>query len=222
LRGIESYKADIIEFGRRLYERDLIGAAEGNLSARLPDGRVLITPSAANKGRLESGDMIVVDLEGNVIEGNGEPSSEIKLHLEVYDLRADVNAVCHAHPVYATAFSAVGRSFNSAVLPEIVGTLGGIPLVEYAPPGSEELARNLGRYLNRYDAFLLRSHGAVALGKTCEEAFNRLESVERFARILYIAERIGRPGLLSRAETIRLLEKAGRIDVLDEIIFGEE
>lgn len=217
---IEKIAAEIAEFGKRLYERDYICAAEGNLSARLADGRLMITPSNRNKGYLKSSDMIICDMDGNVIEGELKPSSEIKLHLTVYKYRPDVTAVCHAHPVYATAFAVSGIGLNRAILPEIVGTLGAVPLVEYAPPGSPKLAENLRSYLDRYDSFLLRSHGVVTLGKSCEEAFSRMESVERYAHILYTAERIGRPGLLTEKETVRLLELADRRHISGEIEFG--
>ena len=219
---LEKHAAQIIEYGRLLYDRGYICATEGNLSLRLPDGRIMITPSNVGKGRLKPEDMVVCDTEGNVIERGKKPSSEIKLHLAAYKHRPDISAICHAHPVYATAFSVAGRGLTEAVLPEIVSTLGAVPLVDYASPGSDELAENLKKYLDRYDAFLLQSHGVITLGDSCEEAYNRMESVERFARILYIAGRIGQPGVLSKEETARLLESAGRGVIMDEIIFGDD
>ncbi|MEE9553341.1 MAG: class II aldolase/adducin family protein [candidate division Zixibacteria bacterium] len=216
----EKIASEITDFGKRLYERNYICATEGNLSARLSDGRIMITPSGANKGYLKQSDIVICDIDGNVLEGEREPSSEIKLHLAAYKHRPDIIAVCHAHPVYATAFAVAGRALSKSVLPEIVSTLGAVPLVEYAPPGSARIAENLRSSLDRYDAFLLRSHGVVTLGKSCEEAFNRMESVERFANILFLAERAGGAGLLSEKETIHLLELAKREDILSEIEFG--
>lgn len=213
--------AELVETGRRLYERKYIVATEGNLSTRLPDGKIMITPADVCKGELESSDLVVCDIGGRRLEGRREQSSELLLHLTVYRHRSDVMAICHAHPLYATAFAVASVALNRPVLPEIVGTLGGIPLVKYAPPGSQQLSENIKPYLDRYDAFLLESHGVLTLGGSCDEAYHRMESVERLAGILFIAGQIGNPTLLASEETDRLLKKAGRIDIKADIENGQ-
>lgn len=208
----------IVEFGKRLYRRNYIGGIEGNLSVRLTDGRIMITPSGVNKGYLFPGDMVITDIKGKKLEGKGEPSSEIKLHIDIYNWRPDITAICHAHPIYATAYSTAGIPLNRPVLPEVVGSLGVIPLATYAPPGSKDLSASLANLIDRYDAFLLESHGVVALGKSLEDAFNKIETVERFAHKLFIADQIGEAKLLSFEETDRLLKIAGRSNIKREII----
>jgi L-fuculose-phosphate aldolase len=211
--------AEMVEIGRRLYERDHICGTEGNLSARLSDAKILITPSGVNKGFLKPDDMIICSAEGKKLEGTGEPSSEIRLHTAIYKWRKDVTAICHAHPVYATACSTAGLSLNRPVLPEIVGTLGVVPLAGYASPGSIDLPGSMADLIDRYDAFLLESHGVLTVGKSLEDAFNKIESTERLARILFLADQMGGAKLLSREETERLLKKAGRMNIMSELEF---
>lgn len=216
---LNQIRAEITEIGRRLYERDHICGTEGNLSARLSDGKILITPSGANKGYLKPEDMIICSADGEKLDGAGEPSSETKLHTEIYEWRKDVIAICHAHPIYSTAYSVAGISLNRPVLPEIVGTLGAIPLAGYASPGSPDLPETLADLIDRYDAFLLKSHGVLTVGKSIEDAFDKLESIERFARVLFLADRMGGAKLLSVKETERLLRKAGRMNIMSELEF---
>lgn len=211
--------AEMAEIGRRLYERNYICGTEGNLSARLPDGKILITPSGVNKGYLKPDDMIICSADGKKLEGTGKPSSEIRLHTAIYRWRKDVTAICHAHPIYATAYSAAGISLNRPVLPEIVGTLGAIPLAGYAGPGSTDLPETIADLIDRYDAFLLESHGVLTVGRSLEDAFNKIESIERFARILFLADRMGGAKLLSPGETERLLRQAGRMSIKSELDF---
>ena len=209
----------MVEIGRRLYERNHICGTEGNLSARLPDGKILITPSGVNKGYLKPDDMIICSCDGKKLEGQGEPSSEVGLHTAIYRWRNDVTAICHAHPIYATAYSAAGISLNRPVLPEIVGTLGAIPLAGYASPGSTDLPETIADLIDRYDAFLLESHGVLTVGRSLEDAFNKIESIERFARVLFVADRMGGAKLLSAGETQRLLGEAGRMNIMSELEF---
>jgi L-fuculose-phosphate aldolase len=169
---------------------------------------------------MSSGDIVICDKDGKKISGTYQPSSEYKMHVLIYKYRYDVKAVCHGHPVCATAYACAGKPLNKAILPEILISLGAVPLVEYATPGSDKLSQNLGSYLGRYDAFLLQSHGVVTLGKSIEEAFNRLEKVERYASILLNAEQIGGAKLLSRSETELLLNLSGRVSILDDIEYS--
>jgi L-fuculose-phosphate aldolase len=208
----------MVEFGRRLYERHHIGAAEGNLSTRLSDGRIMITPSGANKGYMRAEDLIICDSSGKKVQGIGKPSSEIKLHVAIYNWRPEMEAICHAHPVYATAYSTARIPLMRPILPEVVGTIGGVPLAHYGAPGSSDLPETLADLIERFDVFLLEAHGVLSLGKTIEDAFNKIEIVERFANILYTAEKIGPVKELPPKEIERLLKAAGRLNIKDEIM----
>ncbi len=209
---------EIIETGKSLYNRGYIIANEGNLSVRLSGGNIAITPAGMNKWQMKPEDLLVCMADGTIIEGSGRPSSEIRLHLAIYRWRPDIAAICHAHPIYATARSVAGKSLMRPILPEILMTLGGIPLASYGEPGTDELPKTLEKLIADYDAFLLESHGAVTLGKDMSDAFNKMETVERFAHILYIAETISEVRELPSHEVERLLRKSGRMNIMDDII----
>jgi len=209
---------DLAQFCKRLYQKEYIAGVEGNLSIRLDQNRFIITPGGLNKGYIAADDMVICDRSGTRLEGAHDPSSEVKIHAAAYRYRSDVNAVCHAHPVYATSFSVAGVSFNEAVLPEFVVAVGIAPLVKYATPGSDRLAANLAEVVAKYDAFLLQAHGTVTLGASMMEAFNRTEMLERYARILFHTRRIGSPPLLTLKEAKNLLDLGGRRHLKGEII----
>ena len=209
---------ELAQFCQRLYRKEYIAGNEGNLSIRLDQSRFIITPGGLNKGYITADDMVVCDQNGTKLEGAHVPSSEVKIHATAYRARTDVNAVCHAHPVFATSFSVAGVSFNEAVLPEFVVALGIAPLVKYATPGSDRLAANLAEVVGKYDAFLLRAHGTLTLGASLTEAFNRTEILERYAGILFHTRRIGNPPLLPLKEAKHLLDLGGRKHLKGEII----
>jgi len=212
---------ELAEFCKRLYEKEYIAGIEGNLSLRLPENRFMITPKGLNKGFISSKDMVTCDLDGNKIEGAHEPSSEVKIHAAVYKHRNDVNAVCHAHPIFATVFSLAGKPLNKAILPEFIAALGVVPLVKYATPGSEKLASNLIEVVEKYDAFLFEKHGSLTLGRSMIEAFNRTEILERYSKFLFYAQQIGSLKLIPRQETDRLLDIGGRQNLKGQIITEE-
>jgi len=196
----------ICAIGRRMYRQGLVVAREGNLSVRLAPDRILITPAGTCKGQLSAADLVVADMDGKVVCGNGDPSSEVHMHLLYYRSRPDVLAVCHAHPPTATAFAAAGRAMDTAVLPEVVTELGAVPLSPYGTPGSWELCANLEPLVGNYNGILLANHGVVTAGPDLETAFYRMETIEQFARILLVAESLGGPCLL----TISQLQKLNR------------
>lgn len=203
----EQHRHDICIVGRWMYEREFIVAAEGNLSVRLSNGNILTTPACVNKGMLSPEDLVITDPQGRQLSGMRKPSTEIAMHLLFYDLRPDVNAICHAHPVIATGFAAAGRGLDMALLPEVIVELGQIPLVPYATPGTKELSRALEPFVPQYDALLLANHGAVTCGPDLRTAFFRMETIEHTAKITLVAESIGTPALLS-AKAIAKLNSA--------------
>lgn len=190
----------IAEVCRRLYERGLIAGPDGNVSVRLSDGSILVTPSGMSKGIVTAEDLVVVDMEGRELVGSRSPSSELRMHLRIYQRRPDARAVVHAHPPTATGFAVAGESFMAPVLPEVILQMGAVPLVPYATPGTDALADALEPYLARHDAVLLANHGATTLGRTLTEAHHRMESLEHAARILLAARAVGRVQELGAAD----------------------
>jgi L-fuculose-phosphate aldolase len=193
-----------------MYERGFIVAAEGNLSVRLDDRRILTTPTCMNKGMLGPEDLVITDLEGRQLGGGRKASSEMAMHLLFYRMRPDVNAICHAHPPTATGFAAAGRGLDRALLPEVVVGLGQIPLVQYATPGTPELSGVLEPFAPHYDALLLANHGAVTCGPDLLTAFFRMETIEHSAKITLAAELAGEPVLLSSREVAKLMAARAR------------
>ncbi len=184
-------------------------ATDGNVSMRLGDDRVLLTPAGREKRGLPPESLLVVDLEGNVVEGEGRPSTEAPMHLLCYAARLDVGAVVHAHPPVATAVAAAGAPLDAAVMPETVVTVGSVALVPYATPGTAELARALEPWLDGHDAFLLASHGVLTLGRDVREALHRMERVEHLAKVTIAARLLGGPRALTAAEVESLLSAGG-------------
>jgi L-fuculose-phosphate aldolase len=202
----DQLRRDIVEVGRRLWTRGYVASNDGNISVRLPDGRLLMTPTGVSKGFMSPEMMVITDLDGRQLAGepNRKPSSEILMHLVAYRHRRDVNAVVHAHPPLATGFAVAGIPLDRAVLAEVVTTLGSIPIAEYGTPSTPELPASVEPFVRTHDALLLANHGALALGKDVFAAYYKMETIEHFARISLVARLLGREHLLSREEVDRL------------------
>jgi L-fuculose-phosphate aldolase len=187
-----SYRQAIVEICRRLYDRGYIAASDGNVSVRLPDGnRIMATPSGVCKGYLTPDMMVVVDAQGNKLEGQLNPSSELAMHLIIYRLRPDVRGVVHAHPPCGTGFAAAGLALDTPLISEVVLTLGCIPLAQYGTPSTPELADAIAPYVPYYDALLLANHGALTCGPDLESAYFKMETLEHFAKIALVARLLG-------------------------------
>ncbi|MGC2294389.1 MAG: class II aldolase/adducin family protein [Candidatus Acidiferrales bacterium] len=198
------YRREICKVGRWMYGQGFVVASEGNLSVRLDGDRILVTPAGVCKGRLAPGQLMITDLEGTVVSGAGNPSSELQMHLLYYRLRPSVRAVCHAHPPTATGFAAAGRALEETVLPEVVSTLGKIPLAPYGTPGTWELSARIESLVPGHDAILLENHGVVTCGPDLITAYQHMETVEHFARVMLTAASLGGPRLLTRADVQKL------------------
>lgn len=194
----------ICRVGAKLAERGLIGGSEGNVGVRLAPDRVLVTPRGRAKGDLVPDDLVEVDLEGRAVRGGGEPSTELLMHLSIFRARPDVQAVVHAHPPTATGFATAGLSVNCDCVPELLATIGEVPLVPYGMSGTDELSAQILPFLERHDALLLANHGVVTMGRTLEQAHQRMESVEQAARILFTARMLGGPVRLDAVDVARL------------------
>ena len=203
-RETEHLREEIVAVGRRLYERGLIGGSEGNVSARLSGGRILATPAGASKGFLSPQSLVVTDLSGRAL-GGGRASSELRMHLRIYALREDVGAVVHAHPPTATGFAIAGRPLDECVVPEVIATLGLVPIVPYGTPSTDELPERMAPWIAGHDALLLANHGAVTYAATLARAIDAMESLEQAARSLLVAHLLGRVNRLSRTEVDRLM-----------------
>lgn len=193
---------------RQLALRGLIAGTDGNLSARLGRDRALVTPSGGLKSQLSGPQMVEVSLSGRRRSGRRNPTSELDLHLRILRLRADVGAVVHAHPPAATSFATAGEGLTSFVLPELIFLVGPVPLVPYATPGTTAMGDAVERFLAGHNALLLANHGAVTMGRTLEEAWIRMETLEHGARILLGARLLGRvtelePSAVAQLEALR-------------------
>lgn len=206
MMNLFSSKKEIIEVGKRMYQRGYVASNDGNISARIDENKILITPTGVSKGFMRPEDLIVIDFNGNVISGTKKPSSEFLMHAQVYKNRPDVMCVSHAHPPYATGFGVAGLSLEDCVLPEVVVSLGGIPLVEYGTPGTEELSKRLVPFLKNHDAFILANHGVLTLGKDIINAYHKMETVEHFAYIAFIARQLGSVNKLNKEQVSKLEE----------------
>jgi L-fuculose-phosphate aldolase len=207
----DQIRHDIVEIGRRLWQRGFVASNDGNISVRIGPDRLLMTPASVSKGFMTPEMMVVTDLDGTVVDAapGRKPSSEAMMHLAAYRQRPDIGAVVHAHPPTATGFAVAGIPLDRAVLAEVVTTLGSIPIAGYATPSTQALADTVGSLLKAHDGVLLANHGAIALGKDLFSAYYKMETIEHFATISLVARQLGREHLLSRGEVERLQELRG-------------
>src|SRR5690606_12499446 len=199
-------RADIVEIGRRLWLRGFVASNDGNISVRIGDDRLLMTPIGVSKGFMTPDMMVITDMDGTLVSGapGRRPSSEMKMHLVAYRERPAVKAVVHAHPPLATGFAVAGIRLDRAVLAEVVTTLGSVPIAEYATPSTEELPEAVRPFARSHDGMLLANDGALTLGSDDYSAYYKMETIEHFARISLVARQLGRVNLLSREEVDRL------------------
>lgn len=202
-------KKDIIEIGRRLHQKGFVASNDGNISIRVSEAEILATVTGVSKGFLTSDDVVLVDPKGRKISGRtgrAEPSSELKMHLLIYEQRPEVKAVVHAHPPVATGFAVAGIPLAQCILPEVVVSLGAVPVAEYGTPSTLEVCDAIMPYIQNAEAFLLANHGAVTMGEDVFQAYYRMETVEHFAKILLTARLLGNVNVLSRAQVAKLVE----------------
>jgi L-fuculose-phosphate aldolase len=204
MRADDQIRCDIVEVGRRLWQRGYVASNDGNISVRLDEQRLMTTPANVSKGFMTPDMMVITDFDGKKISGDRKASSELKMHLQVYRDRPDANAVVHAHPPTATGFAVAGIPLDRAVLAEVVTTLGSIPIADYATPSTDELPAACSKYLKAHDGLLLANHGALAIGPDLFTAYHRMETIEHFAKISLVTRQLGRENLLSREEVQRL------------------
>ena len=212
-----------VEIGRRIWERNYVAANDGNITVRLNDNEILTTPTGVSKGFMTTDMIIKVDLSGKVISGNPNfrPSSEVKMHLDVYKERPDIKSVVHAHPPFATSFAVAGIPLDKCVLPEAIIVIGAVPIAKYGLPSTDELPDMIRPHIQKNDVILLENHGALTLGSDLLNAYHKMETLEHTASIISKAIQLGNLGILPENERDRLMtlrEKfnlSGRITTCD-------
>ena len=182
--------SELIYYGKLAGEKNFTPGYSGNFSARYGEN-VIITASGTANGYLTEDDFVVIDFGGNVVSGNGKPSSEKFLHLEFYKKRPDVNYIIHVHPVYLSAFASSGRDLTVPVMPENVFYFGEIPLAEYGLPGSGDLVEKTARFFSTHDAVLMANHGVIIGSATLRDAYMKLELAESYAQTIAVCEVLG-------------------------------
>ena len=201
-------RAEIVDVCHRMYSNGWVAANDGNISVLTDDGLAICTPTGISKGDMTTDMLLKVDLNGSKLEGARDlnPSSEIKMHLDILKNKPGVTSVVHAHPPYATAFAVAGVALDECILPEIIISLGQIPLTKYGTPSTFEIPDSVREHLKTSSVFLLENHGALSTGADVYQSYYRMESMELFAKIAVIAKTIGNVNTISEPNVKKLLK----------------
>lgn len=201
-------KARILDAGRKLYGRGLVSGNEGNISHRVGPNEVWVTPTYESKGYLNEDMLVKLDLDGNILAGAYQPSSEVKMHLGVYKENPTIMAVIHAHPITATAYACCGVSIPANLVPETIPMFGEkIQIVPFGMPGTRELPDHLRPFIMGNRAALLESHGAISWGETMKEAYFTMETLENYCKLYTLATKvIGAPNSIPEYAIKELFE----------------
>ncbi len=198
----------ILEIGRRMYSKNFVAANDGNISCKVDDDIIWTTPTGVSKGFMTEDILVKMKTDGTVLsQGKSGPSSEVKMHLRIYQENPNAMGVCHAHPPISTSFAIAGLGLDKAIYPEALVNLGTVPCVHYEAPGSQGIPDSIAPYCRDYNALLLANHGAVAWGTSLMEAWYRLESAEHYAMvIMYTGNIIGKANVLSCEQVSELVD----------------
>ncbi len=207
------FKQEICDIGRRLYTRGYAAGNDGNISYRLSDDAVLCTPTLICKGYMKPEDLCTVDMQGKQISGKRKRTSEVLLHLEIYNSDPSVKSVVHCHPPHATAFGVARAEIPSCILPEVEIFLGIVPRAEYETPGSEQFAKTVRPFIGKANTVVLSNHGTVSWGASVEQAYWHTEILDGYCRILLLAEQIGNVERLPSSKVNELLDLKERFGV---------
>lgn len=196
-------KNEIIKYGDIVDCKGFSPGTSGNISVRYDD-KILITASGSSNGDLSYEDIVLIDFNGNVVEGNQNASSEKMLHVEFYKKRSDVNAIIHVHPTYLSSFAAARKSLEEPVMAENVYYFGKIPLAEYALPSSKKLVDVTARHFDKYSAVLMANHGFIVGDVDLKQAYLKLEMAESYAQVVLNAIVLGGAVLLNDKEVAEI------------------
>ena len=201
-------KYEIIEYGKLAGVKNFTPGYSGNFSARFED-KILITSSGSAYGYLSEDDLVLMDFDGNLVEGAKKPSSEKMLHAEFYKQRPDINYIIHVHSPYLSSFACCHIPLDEPVMAENVFYFGQIPLAEYGLPSSMDLVEKTSKYFKDYDAVLMANHGFIVGDKTIKDAFLKLELAESYAQVLFNTKMMGGAVLFNdkEVEEINSLKK---------------
>lgn len=204
----QELREQICEIGRRIYAKGMVAANDGNISVKLNENEYLCTPTGVSKGFMTPECICKIDASGKVLESTDgyRPSSEIKMHLRVYQKRPEINAVVHAHPAFATTFAIEGMPLNKPIMSEAVVTLGCVPISEYGLPSTSEIPDALEPYLPYFDSVLLEHHGVLTWATDLTNAYYRMESAELYAELIYRTMQIGKGRELDYETVTRLCQ----------------
>lgn len=205
----------IVEIGKRMYAKNFVAANDGNISCKVDDDIIWTTPTGVSKGFMSEDQMVKMRLDGTVLsQGERGPSSEVKMHLRIYNENPEAMGICHAHPPISTSFAIAGISLDKAIYPEALVNLGTVPCVHYEAPGSQGIPDSIAPYARDYNAILLANHGAVAWGPSLLDAWYRLESTEHYAMvIMYTGNIIGKANVLSCEQVDDLIEIRNKLGI---------
>lgn len=214
-------RRELVRYSKWLSRLGFTPGTSGNLSVRLDEDRLLVTPTGVSKYLLKAADMVIVNLEGCLLSGSRKVTSEISMHLAVYRDRGDVEAVIHSHPPIATGYACAGRALDELLCQEAVMTLGVVPLARYATTGTEEVAASLAPLIRGHEAILMANHGVVSYGATLLEAFLKMETVEHLAHVCLVAHQLGSAQSL-RIDQVEQLHRAKAKYVQNSMALCEE
>jgi L-fuculose-phosphate aldolase len=204
----ESVRSDLVSYGRKLLGLGLLSQTSGNISIKLPDGDIYITPSSMEYDLITNEDIVVVGPDGAVRQGSRVPSSETPLHCLVYETRPEVSAIVHTHSPYATTLAVMGMSIPAVHYMIAVLRTTTIEVASYATYGTDELAHNVrDAFVAPSKAVLIANHGMVAVGSTIKEAADAAQAVETLAGLYYRALAIGKPNVLTDEQMAEVFEK---------------
>jgi L-fuculose-phosphate aldolase len=214
-------KEQMCEIGRRLYQRGFAAANDGNITVRLNDREILCTPTMVSKGYMKPEDICKVDYDGKQLAGTRKRTSEVLLHLVVYKLNPNVQAVVHCHPPHATAFAVAHEPIPKCILPEVEVFLGEVPIARYETPGGQKFADTIAPYVKDCNTILLANHGTVSFGPTLENAYFNTEIIDAYCRILILSRMLGRVNYFSEDQTRELLALKKRLGY-DDVRFRDD
>jgi L-fuculose-phosphate aldolase len=212
MKNINELKKDLVLICKMLYNRNLVSATDGNISVKIGEDKILITPSGVNKGLLSEDMILTVDFNGKVLEGTLRCSKEVGLHVKIYKDRPDVGSVIHTHPPYTTAFAVAHEPIKSNLLIETLVLLGDIALASYSTPGTREVPDSIQGLTAKHDAILLKNHGVITYGTDIITAFNRMDALENVAKTIIMSKILGTPQEIPQE----------KIDYLKEIQVGKK
>ncbi|WP_432800243.1 class II aldolase/adducin family protein [Poriferisphaera sp. WC338] len=219
-KPIWQLKKDMCEIGKNIWMRQYCAGNEGNHSVKVSDDRFLVTPTGISKGFLTPDDICLVDGKGDLVEPNSKgrrPSSEIKVHLAIYRVRKDVNAVIHSHPPHATAFAIAGIPLPEGVHPEAEVFLGKVKTAKFAMPSTEDLPNSLLPLINEQtNTLLMGNHGSVSFSFDLTDAYYKLEILDAYCRILLLTKQVGKINILSQSDMQGLLKVKESFGLPDE------